>query len=725
MSTALLGLYTREWPECLVGNNVDTRRCPGTSVSCLGFSCLITTKKALIKGKLFGWEFDISSLCLIFLGKKTICAPRNGSSLESMDSTLVVDSNPQSTANTATSSSSLQGRRAACDRCRGQKLRCIREDRNGECVRCTTAGTTCRFSLSMRTGRPPNISNTASPTQRRGKQKPGQGGPKSKVSNPGGKANDHHGSESVTRSPSVSLGDGDGDIDTARRYSSTEELVSGPPKSLPMHDALAFSSYPGSAGGMPSFYAGEDLVNLENFGSDFDWSFPQVPILSKDVSIPASSLVGRDQRVLHAGLGQNEKVGNDFQMSESPGCIGSTTTLFDPAPRNLDSQVGIAGDAKAMEEHSIDFSMGDWDESDCGGKLPSEDTNSIPSSNEAQHRRMQEISELTMSLYSLITTVDQQQPSHPATKTASSSLANNLQDPFVGSVLKYSKAFLMILRSFHPSTSPSLLTRPMTQYSALGSSDSDGSASDSASVFGNVTRTCSAHKKRSCQESSLRGHHSLASRSAFSSSNANDSHSRPSSADMTTVFQLLTCYIHIIHLHSILYARILDHLLTSLPSLSNNRNRYKSTAPQQQQQQQQQEQQQQQKPPEQQPPPLFPGMQVDGVSLDDFSIFQIKLILQINTHVLGEIEMALGLPDGFRISARIPGTTGVLETSVSVQFIEATMREIETTMLASDGGGDGNGRTPGGGFGVEMDRVSLIRENLVKLRKLLKGTINI
>ena len=572
----------------------------------------------------------------------------------------------------------------------------------------------------MRTGRPPNISNTASPTQRRGKQKPGQGGPKSKVSNPGGKANDHQGSESVTRSPSISLGDGDKDIDTARRYSSTEELVSGPSNPLPMHDPLAFSTYPGSAGSIPSFYAGEDLVNLENFGSDFDWSFPQVPILTKDVSIPASSFVGRDQRALHTGLGQNEKLRNEFQMSESPSCVGGTTTLFDPAPRNLDSQVGIAGDAKGMEDHSIDFSMGDWDESDCGGKLPSEDTNSMPSSNEAQHRRMQEISELTMSLYSLITTVDQQQQhSHSATKSAPSSLANDLQDPFVGSVLKYSKAFLIILRSFHPSTSPSLLTRPWTQYSALGSSDSDGSASDSASVFGNGTRTFSAHKKRPCQDSSLRGHHSVASRSAFSSSNANDSHSRPGSADMTTVFQLLTCYIRIIHLHSILYARILDHLLISLPSHSHNRNGNKSAAPQQQQQRQQP------KPREQQPPPLFPGMQVDGVSLDDFSIFQIKLILQINTHVLGEIEMALGLPDGFRISARIPGATGVLETSVSVQFIEATMREIETTMLASDGAGDGNGRTPGLGFGVEMDRVSLIRENLVKLRKLLKGTINI
>ena len=637
-----------------------------------------------------------------------------------MDSTLVVDLNPQSTANTATSSSSLHGRRAACDRCRGQKLRCIRENRNGECIRCTTVGTTCRFSLSMRTGRAPNISNTASPTKRRGKQKPGQGGPKSKVGNPGGMGNDHHRSETATRSLSVSLGYGDGEIDSTHRYSSTEELVIGPSNALSMHDPLAFSTYPGSAGGMPPFHAGENLFNLDQLGSDFDWSFAQVPILSKDVPIPALSLVGRDQRALHTGLGQNEKLQNELQMPESPSCAGATTTLFDPASRNLDSQVGSTGDTGGMEEDSVDFSMGDWDESDCNGKLSPEYTNSMPSGNEAQHRRMQEISELTMSLYSLIMTVDQRQHSHSATKTTPSSLANNLKDPFVGSVLKYSKAFLRILRSFHPSTSPSLLTRSLTQYSVLGSSDSDGSASDSASLFSDVTKTFSAHKKPPREDSSLRRNHSVASRSAFSNSNGNDSHSRPSSADMTTVFQLLTCYIRIMHLHNILYARILDHLLTSLPSRRHDNNWNKPATPQQQQQQQQQ-----QKPQGLQSPPLFPGMQVDGVSLDDFSVFQIKMILQINTHVLGEIEMALGLPDGFRISGRTPGTTGVLETSVSVQFIETTMREIETTMLAPKGGGNGNGRGPILGFGVEKDRVSLIRENLVRLRKLLKGTINI
>ena len=85
-----------------------------------------------------------------------------------------------------------------------------------------------------------------------------------------------------------------------------------------------------------------------------------------------------------------------------------------------------------------------------------------------------------------------------------------------------------------------------------------------------------------------------------------------------------------------------------------------------------------------------------------------KLLLQISTHVLGEIEMLLGLPEGYRISKKNPQSQGILETSVSVQFVEMTMRE--------------NGRI---GLGIEWDRVKSIRDKLGSLRVLLKGTINI
>jgi len=67
-----------------------------------------------------------------------------------------------------------QGKRAACDRCRGQKLRCLREApggiSTGKCVRCNTAGAVCSFSVSKRAGRPP-ASATANSAERKARGK--------------------------------------------------------------------------------------------------------------------------------------------------------------------------------------------------------------------------------------------------------------------------------------------------------------------------------------------------------------------------------------------------------------------------------------------------------------------------------------------------------------------------------------------------------------------------
>ena len=236
---------------------------------------------------------------------------------------------------------------------------------------------------------------------------------------------------------------------------------------------------------------------------------------------------------------------------------------------------------------------------------------------------------------------------------------------------------------------------------------------------------------------------------------------------MTEVFALLTCYIRLLHLHSLLYARIteiltsfsqgsssssstpsqegsstaaqgcpLGHSSTSNSSLGTTSASHgevvvgtssqNNIAP---------------------PPPLFPGLCLDGVCLDDFAKFQIKFLLQITTHTLGEIEGVLGLPEGCRISRRDSNSAfntsttangktgrgrqrqrGILEGGcVSKGFIEMTMGERGLNMESFAGGGDGpaaaTARARGTGIGGG-DRLTCIRDYLVELRKLLKGTIN-
>lgn len=46
-------------------------------------------------------------------------------------------------------------KRAACDRCHGQKMRCIREPTKSSCHRCLAAGALCVFSMARKAGRPP------------------------------------------------------------------------------------------------------------------------------------------------------------------------------------------------------------------------------------------------------------------------------------------------------------------------------------------------------------------------------------------------------------------------------------------------------------------------------------------------------------------------------------------------------------------------------------------
>ena len=76
---------------------------------------------------------------------------------------------PDPSLSTSSNHRQNQAKRAACDRCRGQKLRCLRETPGaGKCVRCNTAGAVCSFSLSKRAGRPPASATTNSAERRPG-----------------------------------------------------------------------------------------------------------------------------------------------------------------------------------------------------------------------------------------------------------------------------------------------------------------------------------------------------------------------------------------------------------------------------------------------------------------------------------------------------------------------------------------------------------------------------
>lgn len=100
--------------------------------------------------------------------------------------------------------------------------------------------------------------------------------------------------------------------------------------------------------------------------------------------------------------------------------------------------------------------------------------------------------------------------------------------------------------------------------------------------------------------------------------------------DTATTLQILTVYIRLIQLHFTLYTRIHTLLLSSATSSTFSTSSTLNNAPA--------------------TPPAFPSLMIGGISLAPYSRFQLRFLLQICVHHLGEIEALLGLPAGFRVS---------------------------------------------------------------------------
>ena len=254
--------------------------------------------------------------------------------------------------------------------------------------------------------------------------------------------------------------------------------------------------------------------------------------------------------------------------------------------------------------------------------LPDRHAGNDNEKSERKHRRIQELSELAMDLYRQLPVRDaEKQTSNPG------ATATTFQHQLVGSVLKSSNNFLTLLSYFPESNAPSSpALSPSVNRENLASSPSELEGSSYLAL------SSDEQDPFMFKDELLPG---------------GSSDSRP--ADLTTVLQLLACYMRLIHLHSVMHSHFLEYLLNFLPPRID-----KSNDP---------------------IPPVFPGMQVDGVSLDSFGTFQVMFVLQASLRVLGDVEMMLGLPEECRIGKRKSGVKGVLGASVSARFVKAVMRE--------------------------------------------------
>ena len=616
------------------------------------------------------------------------------------EDTATSNSHPSSTTQRAQPS-----KRGACDRCRGQKLRCLREDQGQDgsqapCVRCFKAGATCSYGIAKRAGRPPasHVSQAHAPSSQQ--QRKGSRVDKTKENGRASRsvlnANNHQltsffdcqtdgarfrcGTDGPASGPLLqknkrnsSNQESEEEIETLE-MSPVEELSPNSLHDTTSHVAgadLHFAAYSGSSNatlpwlddGLSAFYnndAGQAL-SVEPFGPKYSWAFQAYETQSMDMQMPAALAMNSDAQPKDMGTNgyatpaqtysTNAQVSgsSDESMDLEFPCRNAHAEPFSPMVAvQARPDLLRERDRNRLAEHEVGSS---FDE----GNL---------SLNEIQHRRMQELSELAMDLYAQLAANDPENDR----QHGSSATATVFQDHLVGSVLRSSNTFLTLLNSFSTpaasSSSPAPrppLTPPMNQTNSPCSS-SYTRASPSASI--------------SDQDDSNTDELGQNPRGKLPNGSFDDS-KPPPPTDMTTVLQLLTCYLRIIHLHSIMHVRLLDYLLAFFP----HTNQHAGSVP-----------------------PVFPGMQVGGVSLDGFGPFQVKLLLQISLHVLGEIELALGLPEEYMIGKRKRkrDARGLLEASVSEGFVKRLMKEEAW----------------------RGKRIEFVRERLKDLRRVLKGAID-
>lgn len=570
------------------------------------------------------------------------------------------------------------GKRGACDRCRGQKLRCIRQDPNqnppqATCIRCFKAGATCSYGIAKRAGRYPTI-NPSSPQEwrRNGAGKPRIGRTASRPNVSTSSLSSLLDSEAGRHQNLRETRDG-GSSRVSEEYPANGESEKETEDTTLIH-ALSPSSLrdssnvlsefsmqfpPGSASStatvswpveiVPSFSTenAEEDSGLESFGSKYSWAFHDYQIPPMDIQDSTISRISDNEQPRDAET-------NAYRIHTQPCQTKTQTSGASDEAMDLDLLPTSAHTASFNSKNALDARPHRVRDQDIEwARLPESSGISsianptfrqdlteteaeitlgkkILSVNEVQHQHMQELSILAMDLYAQLTTNDPENhiPRCDITATA-------FQDQLVGSVLKSSNTFLTLLASFPASSTSSSSSPPSPPASSLNptcdSSDSDTSPSASA-----------PNSEDHAMDEAVQ-----LSNGKLPAGSSDDS-KPPPPIDMATVLQLLTCYIRIIHLHSIMHARILEYLFAFL---------------------------QQNTPHVDSVPPIFPDMQVGGVSLNRFGTLQLKLLLQISMHVLGEIESTLGLPKELRVGKSKGGRTGVLGASVSGDFMKCLMSE--------------------------------------------------
>ncbi|KAI1867714.1 uncharacterized protein JN550_006855 [Neoarthrinium moseri] len=118
--------------------------------------------------------------------------------------------------------------------------------------------------------------------------------------------------------------------------------------------------------------------------------------------------------------------------------------------------------------------------------------------------------------------------------------------------------------------------------------------------------------------------------------------------DKPTALQLIANYLRLLQLFILLYSRVCHYISCAGSDLR-------------------------------QAKPIWDDLSIGGAPLNQFADFQIKFVLQVAAKLLGEVEAALGLHEGCRVSKKPAAEgSGILCMNVTAHFVEMCMSEVST-----------------------------------------------
>ena len=484
-----------------------------------------------------------------------------------------------SNATTANAMVVQQNKRLACDRCRAQKLKCVRPDLSGACERCTTASARCSVGNPGRPGRPPTVQRSSNKSL----------------------DNRMHSTTTTFRQDetiptTVAL-----DFQSNRTNNETPPQVS----SISMNPPSTVAHVRGSS--QPNNFDEQNLFNLleDSVMEDIDFSAlgSSYPIPSDNAKIMGDSW--QQPENFPNGASQNAQF---FPMLEPSGTILSN----EMSPKSSLASHMAPDDAHMNQASFPGTLFPPWGDSAA-----------------ARNQRMQQLMQLGSLMYEL-----QNNYSHDedAVRPISS---DTFPTEFTGKVLHAATSFLKSLYNF--------LDRRSSVSTNSTTSLNRSSASDIADM---------GHKNHSLSLSTYGLSSNNASRASSSTYASSESVDPPVRrvyvADKPATLQLIACYLRLLQLYLLLNTAILEYVHSTEPDFRRLQ-------------------------------PIWNDLRIGDAPLHPFADFQIKLVLQVAMHTLEEIEGALGLPKGCRMSQK--STTegsGILGANVTAHFIEMCMSEVAT-----------------------------------------------